>query len=115
MIDWTISLGAILSGAFNAIVLMAGAISFYYAIKYMNKMTAAELKVLSGDVTELKTEIKDLTKVVTIQAVQDEKILAANQALAAFRGEYNERHKSLRDRVERIEAAVFYSDGRKRE
>lgn len=107
MIEPTITYGAIIGAFFNVIVLLFAAGGSYFALKYANRLTQTELQMLAKQMGEMKDDLKHMASVIGTQAVQDEKILAAGQALAAFRGEYNERHKGLRERIDRLEQAVF--------
>ena len=111
MFSWEISLGAVINGVFNFAMITVAGVSFYYSIKFFIQRTAEQLRDVAEEMHGIKVDLKELTKVLTIQAVQDEKILSSQQALAAFRGEYNERHRSLTERIERLENSVYRRGG----
>ena len=90
MIEWTISLGNIVTSVLTLVGFVLSAGAFLYALRISIDRNLEATRNLTLRVSGVEFEIKQLTKVVVEQAVQQNQIMSLTQRLDRVQGELND-------------------------
>lgn len=116
-VDWTISLGSIVTAILTVVGFGIAALGFFYALRSSidrtgdrltatNEITNERMLMLSGRMINVENEVKELKDIVVTQAVQDQKLEAHNQRLDQFQKTADEWRSWVRSKIDEIERAI---------
>lgn len=89
--DWTINVGNILTVGFTLIGFGIGALGLYYGMKNNISILNQKLDFFGGRLINLENETKEIAKVLTAVAVQDERFQHLETRLEDFQRTRDER------------------------
>lgn len=102
-IEWTITFGQIAASTLTLLGFVAAAFGFFLALRKSIDLTTERMGVLAGRMINVEAELKQLAKVMTNQAVQDQKILSLDQRLDRIQGSTEEWRLWVGQRISELE------------
>lgn len=104
-IEWTITVGTIVTSAFTLIGFIVAALGFYFALREnvrsmarditgLTELTSERMGILAGRMVNVENKIEDMTQVLAKVAVQDERLSAQDKRMDSL----SSRIKGLEDR-----------------
>jgi len=103
MIDWDISLGNLIIGGFTLCVWVVTATGFVYAQKNTNSLLGERLGTLGGRLITMENELRELARIVTVQAVQTNELASVKASLQAMENRFDRVQRELTDRLNSLE------------
>ena len=85
MVEWTISIGNLLTTLLSLGGFIFATFGFFYALRRSIDMTGERILLLSGRMINVENELKELQKVLVAMAVQDEKMVQFERQIVDYR------------------------------
>lgn len=108
-IEWSISLGNIITSGLTLLGFVVAAFGFFYALKSSIALQAMQTDILAGRMINVENEIKKLSEVVVSMAAADQRMTGHTRRMDAMdrdaqewrtwvRGQFDAIHEELRGR-----------------
>lgn len=101
-VEWSITVGNIVTTAFTVLGFIVAALGFFYALRSSLEMQGEKISLLSGRMINVENEIKELKNVLIKLASQEEKLSALAQRMDRIQSSEEEWRLWITERFDRL-------------
>src|SRR5258708_17254734 len=102
-VDWSITVGNLVSTVFTFVVVLIAIGGFFHALRSSLNITNERMLMLSGRMINVENEVKKLSEILIAMAAQDERALSLTQRVDRMQEESLEWRTWVRERIDRLE------------
>lgn len=105
-IEWSMSVGNIITVVLTLLGFTLGALGFFYALRSSIERTADRLQGLGTRIFDIETELKQLSAAFALMAAQDQRLLGHTRRMDSFERDAAEQRAWVRSQFDRVDNRI---------